>query len=218
MYNWLGYSADQSHVISAAFGETRYFPFQDGTGTASDLANAAHILTRPRAGARDLHYDAYGIRLPKVSPTDITNELYDLILSGGGTDISAVRQIVIDTLDDSDAKAPLSSNLDDCFWPQGGDRQNCYGSGIGNSTKTEVVALDDMKLKANGTNQITLDWGGGKATDSTGKESLTWEGRGLLDSNENWTVLWDICQLWDKNNNPTVDWDNRELNGNWSVN
>lgn len=133
LYNWMGYSADQSHVISAAFGETRYFPFQDGTGTASDLANAAHILTRPRAGARDLHYDAYGIRLPKVSPTDITNELYDLILSGGGTDISAVRQIVIDTLDDSDAKGPLSSNLNDCFWPQGGDNSNCYGSSIGDS-------------------------------------------------------------------------------------
>ena len=92
LYNWMGYSADQSHVISAAFGETRYFPFQDGTGTATDLANAAHILTRPRAGARDLHYDAYGIRIPKVSPTDVTQELYDLILSsGGGTDVSAVR-------------------------------------------------------------------------------------------------------------------------------
>lgn len=101
---------------------------------------------------------------------------------------------------------------------QGGNRSNCYGSGIGNSSKTEVVALDDMKLKADGTNQITLDWGGGKATDSTGKESLTWEGRGLLDSNENWTVLWDICQLWDNNNVETLDWAEKELIGNWRTN
>ena len=217
LYNWTSTGADQSHVISAAFGETRYFPFQDGTGTASDLGEAAHILTRPRTGEKELHYDAYGIRIPKVSPTDITNELYELILSSGGTDVSAIRQIVINTLDDPEAKEPLSSNLDDCFWVQGGNRSNCYGSGIGNSTKTEVVSLDGMKLKADGTNQITLDWGGGNATDSTGKQSLTWEGRGLLDSNENWTVLWDICQLWDKNNNPTVDWDTSQLKGNWSV-
>lgn len=55
-------------------------------------------------GSRDLHYDAYGIKLPKVSPTDITQELYDLILSGGGIDPSSIRQIVLDTLDDADAK------------------------------------------------------------------------------------------------------------------
>ena len=104
LYNWTSTGADQSHVISAVFGETRYFPFQDGTGTASDLGEAAHILTRPRTGEKELHYDAYGIKIPKVSPTDITNELYDLILSGGGTDISAIRQIVINTLDDPEAK------------------------------------------------------------------------------------------------------------------
>ena len=91
-------------MISAAFGETRYFPFQDGTGTASDLGEAAQILTRPRTGEKELHYDAYGIRIPKVSPTDITEELHELILSGGGIDISAVRQIVINTLDDPEAK------------------------------------------------------------------------------------------------------------------
>lgn len=104
LYNWTSTGADQSHVISAAFGETRYFPFQDGTGTASDLGEAAHILTRPRSGEKELHYDAYGIRIPKVSPTDITEELHELILSGGGIDISAVRQIVLNTLDDPEAK------------------------------------------------------------------------------------------------------------------
>lgn len=152
LYNWMGYSADQSHVISAAFGETRYFPFQDGVGAATDLANAAHILTRPRVGTKELHYDAYGIRIPKVGPSDITEELHELILSGGGTDISAVRRIVIDTLDDSDAKSPMSSNLDDCFWPQGDNFQHCYGSSIGNSTQQMVVSLDDMKLQATGSN------------------------------------------------------------------
>ena len=182
LYNWVGYSADQSHVISAAFGETMYFPFQDGVGAATDLANAAHILTRPRVGTKELHYDAYGIKLPKVSPTDITQELYDLILSGGGTDVSAVRQIVIDTLDDAEAKGPLSSNLNDCFWPQGGDNSNCWGSGIGDSQKRRVIDLDGNALYSTGNNQSCVDWAGDVCYDSQGTQSILWDGRGLIDS------------------------------------
>ena len=39
LYNWMG-SADNTHVISASFGSTAYFPF-NGTGAPSDPANAA---------------------------------------------------------------------------------------------------------------------------------------------------------------------------------
>lgn len=216
LYNWMG-SGDNTHVISASFGATAYFPI-NGTGAPTDPANAAEILTRSHGLPKRLHYDTYGIKLPKVGPSDITEELYDLILSGGGgTDLSAIKQIVIETLDDPEAKEPLSSNLNDCFWPQGDNFQHCYGSSIGNSAKQMVVSLDDMKLKATGNNSITLDWAGGNATDSTGRQSLTWEGRGLLDSNENWTVLWDICQLWDNNNVETLDWAGKALIGNWKV-
>lgn len=219
LYNWNGTAADQSHVISAVFGETRYFPLQDGTGTASDLGNAAHILTRPRMGSTDLHYDAYGIKIPKVSPTDITQELYDLILSGGGgTDVSVIRRVVIDTLDDADAKQPLSSNLNDCFWPQGGDRSNCYGSSIGNSIKEQVIDLDGTKLKATGNNSSSLDWSSGICVDSEGEQSITWDGRGLIDSNGVWAIDWDGRQGYNSSNNVTIDWENSQLVGNWSTN
>ncbi len=215
LYNWMG-STDNTHVISASFGSTAYFPI-NGTGAPTDPANAAEILTRSYGIPKRLHYDTYGIKLPKVGPSDITNELYDIIISGGGTDISAVRQIVIQTLDDPDAKEPLSSNLDDCFWPQEGDHSTCYGASIGNSIKETVIDLNDTTLRSIGTNGSNLDWSTGICRDSQGEQSITWNGRGLIDSNGIWALDWDNRQGYSSANDVTLDWEQKELIGNWKV-
>ena len=213
----MNYSADESHVISAAFGETRYFPFQNGTAVASDTTNAAHILTRPRTN-KDLHYDAYGIRIPKVGVGDITNDFHEWILSAAGIDKDTITQWIIEAIGTDQGEQALKDQLDDVYWPQGEDHSKCFGSSIGNSIKDTVIELDGTKLKATGNNAMNLDWSSGICVDSSGMQSITWEGRGLLDENEDWTVDWNGCELLSPTNQTaTLDWDNSELKGNWSV-
>ena len=212
LYDWDYSGYNYEHVLSAAFGSTVYFPYQDGTGGPTSPSNGARVLVKPRESPTDLRYDVFGVRLPKVDVGDVTQNLYDLILSsGGGTDVSAVRQIVIDTLDDSDAKGPLSSNLDDCFWPQGGDNSNCWGSEIGDSQKRRVIDLDSNTLYATGTNQSAVDWAGDTCYDSQGTQSILWDGRGLVDSGSQWALDWENRQCLDSTVTPTVDWENGVL-------